>query len=73
MVFNVIIQKDKNGYFAQVPELKGCFSQGDSLEEVDKNIKEAIELYLETMDKEEIQELHQKNSFIRPLEVLNEK
>ncbi len=73
MVFNVIIQKDKNGYFAQVPELKGCFSQGDSLEEVDKNIKEAIELYLETMDKEEIQELHQKNSFIRPLEVLIEK
>ncbi len=73
MVFNVIIQKYKNGYFAQVPELKGCFSQGDSLEEVDKNIKEAIELYLETMDKEEIQELHQKNSFIRPLEVLIEK
>ena len=50
---NVVIEKDKNGYFAFCPELKGCHTQGDTLEEVLENIKEAIELYLETLSKEE--------------------
>ena len=31
------------------PELPGCHSQGDTLEEVAANIKEAKELYLETL------------------------
>ncbi|RLB87025.1 MAG: type II toxin-antitoxin system HicB family antitoxin, partial [Deltaproteobacteria bacterium] len=35
------------------PELKGCHTQGDSLEEVLENIKEAIELYLETLSPHE--------------------
>lgn len=38
----VIIEQDKDGYFAYVPELKGCHTQGDSMEEVMKHIKEAI-------------------------------
>jgi len=45
----VIIEQDKNGYFAYVPELKGCHSQGDSMEEVMKHIKEAVDLYLSTL------------------------
>ncbi|MEI0604227.1 type II toxin-antitoxin system HicB family antitoxin [Brachyspira alvinipulli] len=28
MIINAIIEKDENGYFAFVPELKGCVSQG---------------------------------------------
>src|SRR5690606_33893724 len=32
----VIIEHDKDGYYAFVPELKGCHTQGDSLEEVMK-------------------------------------
>ena len=44
MIINAIIEKDKDGYFAFVPELKGCVSQGDSFEEAKANIKEAIEL-----------------------------
>jgi predicted RNase H-like HicB family nuclease len=32
--FNVIIEKDDDGYFANCPELEGCQSQGDSFEEV---------------------------------------
>ncbi len=44
----VIIEQDKNGYFAYVPELKGCHTQGDSMEKVMKHIKEAIDLYLST-------------------------
>lgn len=53
MKVNIVIEKDKNGYFAFCPELKGCHTQGDTLEEVLENMKEAIELYLETLSPEE--------------------
>jgi predicted RNase H-like HicB family nuclease len=52
--FNIIFQKDENGYFVYCPELKGCFSQGETFEEAKVNIKEAIELFLETLDEDEI-------------------
>ncbi|MFH1390854.1 MAG: type II toxin-antitoxin system HicB family antitoxin [Candidatus Diapherotrites archaeon] len=48
--YKVIIEKGEDGYFiAEVPELPGCYSQGETLEEILVNIKEAIELYLESM------------------------
>jgi predicted RNase H-like HicB family nuclease len=50
---SVIIEKDENGFYAWCPELRGCQSQGDSLEEAIANIKEAIELYLETLPESE--------------------
>jgi predicted RNase H-like HicB family nuclease len=53
---SIVIEKDKFGYYAYCPELEGAQSQGDSLEEVMANIKEAIELYLETLSEEEIKE-----------------
>jgi predicted RNase H-like HicB family nuclease len=46
---SVIIEKDEHGFFAWCLELKGCQSQGDTLDEAIRNIKEAIELYLETL------------------------
>jgi len=49
MQFNVIIEEDEHRYFAYVPSLKGCVTQGDNIEEAMQNIKEAIELYLETV------------------------
>lgn len=46
--FHVIIEQDEDGgYVGKVPELQGCLSQGDSLDDLMKNIKEAIELYIE--------------------------
>ncbi len=51
---SVIIEKDEHGYYAYRPELEDCQTQGDSLEEVLDNIKEAAELYLETMTEDEI-------------------
>jgi predicted RNase H-like HicB family nuclease len=46
--FVVIIEKDENGtYIAEVPDLKGCYTQGDSIEEVMRNIREVIEMCLE--------------------------
>ncbi len=45
--FSVVIEKDSEGYFAFCPELQGCYTQGDSYEEVLENIKDAIRLHIE--------------------------
>jgi predicted RNase H-like HicB family nuclease len=66
---NIIIEKDENGYYAYCPELPGCQSQGDSLEEVRENIKEAVELYLETLSESEKQALLNKEILTMTLEV----
>jgi len=69
MKVNVIIERDKHGYYAFCPELKGCHSQGDSLEEVLENIKEAIQLYLETLSPEERQTYLSREILTTSLEV----
>ena len=66
---SVVIEKDEYGYYAYCPELEGCQTQGDSLEEVMTNIKEAIELYLETLSEEEIKEATSKEILTTTLEV----
>lgn len=48
MNFKVVLEpQEEGGYTAYVPSLPGCISQGETIEEALKNIKEAIELYLE--------------------------
>ena len=66
---NVVIEKDESGYYAYCPELSGCQTQGDSIEEVLLNIKEAVELYLETMPKDEIMVSLSKEILTTSLEV----
>ena len=46
---SIIIEKDEYGYYAYCPELEGCQTQGNTIDEVMLNIKEAIDLYLETL------------------------
>lgn len=48
-----VIEKDEDGYYAYCPDLAGCQSQGDTWEDVQVNIREAIALYLETLTDEE--------------------
>ena len=49
--FYVLIEEGEDGYLvANVPELPGCHTQGQTKEELLANIKEAIELYLEVQD-----------------------
>lgn len=66
---SIVIEKDESGFYAYSPELEGCQTQGDSLEEVLANIKEAIELYLETLSEEEIKEALSKEILTTALEV----
>jgi predicted RNase H-like HicB family nuclease len=44
---SVIVEKDKDGYFAFSPDLQGCYTQGESYEEVIENIRDAIRLHIE--------------------------
>lgn len=47
--YAVIIERGEDNYWvAHAPSLPGCHSQGKTREEAIKNIKEAIELYIET-------------------------
>ncbi|MBI2128788.1 type II toxin-antitoxin system HicB family antitoxin [Candidatus Woesearchaeota archaeon] len=46
--FTVVIEKDEDGYYVgSVPALRGCHTQGKTLDELLKNIREAIELCLQ--------------------------
>lgn len=45
--FSVVMEKDKDGYFAFCPELQGCYTQGDTYEEALENIRDAIRAHVE--------------------------
>ncbi|GAK59903.1 hypothetical protein U27_06889 [Candidatus Vecturithrix granuli] len=48
MMMKVAVTKGEDGYFvARCPSLKSCWSQGKTRDDALKNIREAIELYLE--------------------------
>lgn len=66
---NIIIEKDEDGYYAYCPDLEGCQTQGNSLDEVTENIKEAIELYLETLSDQEKMNLKAKEILTTSYEV----
>lgn len=50
---SVVIEQDEHGFYAWCPELKGCQSQGATLQEILANIREAVELFLETLPEDE--------------------
>jgi predicted RNase H-like HicB family nuclease len=51
MRFKVVLEpNDEGGYAVYLPSLPGCISEGETVEEAVKNIREAIELYLEPVD-----------------------
>ncbi len=50
MKYRVIIEQDEDGMFtAEVPSLPGCISQGKTRQEALINIKEAIDVYIESL------------------------
>ena len=53
MEIKIILEEQKEGgYTIHIPSLPGCISQGETKEEALKNIKEAIELWLEPDENE---------------------
>ena len=51
LAFRIIIEKDGNNYHGYVPCLPGCHTQGKTIDETRKNLKEAIEGMLLVMKK----------------------
>jgi len=51
MKYKVNLKKTEEGYAIWVPGLPGCWSQGTSEDDALENIKDAIEAYLEVVDR----------------------
>ena len=66
--FTAIIEKEGNMYVALCPELD-IASQGNNVEEASENLREAIELFLESASPSEIQERLHTDFFVTQLEV----
>ena len=64
-----IIEQDADGVFAYCPELKGCHTQGDTVEEALANLREAAGLYLDTMKPAELRRLSAKTILATSLEL----
>lgn len=47
MQYLVVIEKTKTGYSAYSPDLPGCISTGETREEVEQNMREAVEFHLD--------------------------
>lgn len=63
--YTVVIERDGDGYSAYFPDAPGCFTQGDTLDEVRANAREALELYLQV--------LRDKGEAVPPPSALTEK
>lgn len=68
MKYAIIIEEGKHNYSAYVPDLPGCVSTGNSIEEVKQNIHDAIEFHIEGM-KEDGQEIPKPTSISDTVEV----
>ena len=47
MRYAVVIERAEDNYAAYVPDLPGCVSTGETLEEVERNVREAMQLHIE--------------------------
>ena len=54
MKYAVVIEEAAGNYSAYVPDLPGCVSTGDTVEEVETNIREAIRFHLDGMREDEL-------------------
>ena len=55
--FYVVIERDEDGFYVgEVPQLRGCYSQGETLDELMANMREVIELCLEEEPEEPLPE-----------------
>lgn len=68
--YTAVFQEEKEGgYSVWVPTLPGCASQGETIEEALKNIKEAIELYLDDVENNVSEAEDFKKQFVIPVRI----
>lgn len=64
MQYTVVVHSaEEGGYWAEVPSLPGCFSQGETIDEAMNNVKEAIELHIQGL-KDEGQEIPKEEDLV---------
>ena len=68
MKYAVVIEKAESNFSAFVPDLPGCVATGSTIEEVEEQIREAIEFHIEDM-KQEGEEIPQPISSVEYIEV----
>ena len=67
--FTVVLEKeDDGGYHVFCPTLPGCHTQSETIEEGIQNIREAIELYVESLIEDGLP-VPQEDIFIKPVEI----
>jgi predicted RNase H-like HicB family nuclease len=50
MEYTILIHRaEEGGFWAEVPALPGCFTQGETIDETIENMKDAIQLHLECL------------------------
>ncbi len=58
--FYVVIERDEDGYYVgEVPQLKACYSQGETIDELMANMKEVIEMCLEELEEDNLINLNE--------------
>ncbi|MBU1223159.1 MAG: type II toxin-antitoxin system HicB family antitoxin [Gammaproteobacteria bacterium] len=68
MRFAIVVEKTENNYSAYVPDLPGCVATGQTVEEVENEIRSAIEFHIEGL-REDGQAIPQPVSIVEYLEV----
>jgi len=66
--FTAMIYREGNGYVSLCPELDVA-SQGDSVEEASANLREALELFIESADPSEVEGRLREEMYVTSLEV----
>lgn len=68
MRYAIVVEKTQNNYSAYVPDLPGCVATGQTVEEVEREIREAIEFHIEGL-REDGMAIPQPASIVEYLEI----
>jgi len=70
MNFHFIVEEDEDGFFvAECPMLPGCVTQGKDMDELKKNIQEALTLWLETADAIAVEQAEKEHKSAIPMKL----
>ena len=68
MRYAIVVEKTENNYSAYVPDLPGCVATGFTIEEIEREIREAIEFHIEGLIEDGLS-ISQPTSIVEYLEI----